>query len=155
MRRNKRKDTPTMSTALANVASVIDAPLPRVDEREFSFTNNVLSLQSRRDVLHGDFSHVLRAPVNNNNPYQIVGNSPPLRRVLELVEKVAPFEATVLLLGETGTGKELIANAIHRGSPRRDHTFVRVNCGALPAELIASELFGHERGAFTGAMQQR
>jgi formate hydrogenlyase transcriptional activator len=86
---------------------------------------------------------------------QIVGNSPALKRVLELVEKVAPFESTVLLLGETGTGKELIANAIHRGSPRREHTFVRVNCAALPAELIASELFGHEKGAFTGAMQQR
>jgi formate hydrogenlyase transcriptional activator len=86
---------------------------------------------------------------------EIVGDSPALKRVLELVDKVAPFEATVLLLGETGTGKELIANAIHRGSPRCDRTFVRVNCAALPAELIASELFGHERGAFTGAMQQR
>jgi len=86
---------------------------------------------------------------------QIVGNSPALKRVLDVVKKVAPYDSTVLLLGETGTGKELIAQAIHRESPRRDRAFVRVNCAALPAELIASELFGHEKGAFTGAMQQR
>ena len=144
-----------MSTALANVAGVIDAPLPTADNREFSFTNNVLSLQSRREVLHSDFSHVLSASENNNGSYQIVGNSPALRRVLDLVQKVAPFDSTVLLLGETGTGEELIAHAIHRGSPRSDRPFVKVNCAALPAELIASELFGHEKGAFTGAMQQR
>jgi transcriptional regulator with GAF, ATPase, and Fis domain len=75
--------------------------------------------------------------------------------VLEVVKKVAPYDSTVLLLGETGTGKELIAQAIHRGSPRCDRPLVRVNCAALPAELIASELFGHEKGAFTGALQQR
>src|SRR4030095_11756323 len=86
---------------------------------------------------------------------QIVGNSPALKGVLELVEKVARFDSTVLLLGETGTGKELIAQAIHRQSLRRDRAFVKVNCAALPAELIASELFGHEKGAFTSAMRQR
>jgi formate hydrogenlyase transcriptional activator len=78
-----------------------------------------------------------------------------LKRVLEVVKKVAPYDSTVLLLGETGTGKELIAQAIHRGSRRCDRQLVRVNCAALPAELIASELFGREKGAFTGALQQR
>jgi formate hydrogenlyase transcriptional activator len=89
------------------------------------------------------------------NDTQIVGNSPALKRVLEAVKKVAPYDSTVLLLGETGTGKELIAQAIHRESRRCDRPLVRVNCAALPAELIASELFGHEKGAFTGALQQR
>jgi formate hydrogenlyase transcriptional activator len=141
-----------MSTALATVADITNAPLPRADHSAFPFADNVLSLHTRRELPASSRTGItIEKPQAN----QIVGNSPALKRVLELVEKVAPFEATVLLLGETGTGKELIANAIHRGSPRRDHTFVRVNCGALPAELIASELFGHERGAFTGAMQQR
>src|SRR6185369_8870144 len=94
----------------------------------------------------------IRPAIDRN---QIVGNSPALKSVLELVEKVAPFDSTVLLLGETGTGKELIAQAIHRSSLRRDRPFVKVNCAALPAELIASELFGHEKGAFTSAMRQR
>jgi formate hydrogenlyase transcriptional activator len=71
------------------------------------------------------------------------------------VKKVAPFDSTALLLGETGTGKELVAQAIHQRSPRCDGPFVKVNCAALPSELIASELFGHERGAFTSAVQQR
>src|SRR6185503_13890663 len=86
---------------------------------------------------------------------EIVGNSSALRRTLELVEKVASWDSTVLLLGETGTGKELVARAIHRSSDRAHRPLIRVNCAALPAELIASELFGHEKGAFTGAMQQR
>ena len=149
------KDTQTMSTAFTNVAGVLDAPLQNGDDRKLTLNARVLSLQSRRDMRANGSSQILRAAENDITSNQIVGDSPALKRVLELVEKVAPFDSTVLLLGETGTGKELIANAIHRGSPRRDHTFVRVNCGALPAELIASELFGHERGAFTGAMQQR
>jgi formate hydrogenlyase transcriptional activator len=86
---------------------------------------------------------------------EIVGNSAALRRALELAEKVASWDSTVLLLGETGTGKELVARAIHRSSDRAHRPLIKVNCAALPAELIASELFGHEKGAFTGAMQQR
>ncbi|MGC8549173.1 MAG: sigma 54-interacting transcriptional regulator [Acidobacteriaceae bacterium] len=86
---------------------------------------------------------------------QIIGKSPTLRHVLELVETVAPNDSTVLLLGETGTGKELIARAIHDHSRRKDRTFVRLNCAAIPAGLLESELFGHERGAFTGAIRQK
>jgi formate hydrogenlyase transcriptional activator len=86
---------------------------------------------------------------------EIVGASPALRDTLALVDKVAATDATVLLTGETGTGKELIARAIHRHSRRAQHALVAVNCAALPSSLIASELFGHEKGAFTGALQRR
>jgi len=85
----------------------------------------------------------------------IVGKSPALRKVLEHVAIVAPTDSTVLLHGETGTGKELVARAIHNLSSRRDRPYVRMNCAAIPSGLLESELFGHERGAFTGALMQR
>ena len=85
----------------------------------------------------------------------IVGKSPALKRALELVETVAPSDSTVLLLGETGTGKELIARAIHDRSRRKARTFVKLNCAAIPTGLVESELFGHEKGAFTGAISQK
>jgi formate hydrogenlyase transcriptional activator len=86
---------------------------------------------------------------------QIVGNSPALESVLKYVQLVGPTDSTVLILGETGTGKELIARAVHSASPRCGRPFVKLNCAAIPAELLESELFGHERGAFTGAVAQR
>jgi len=86
---------------------------------------------------------------------EIVGSSEPLRQVLVQVSKVAPTDSTVLVLGETGTGKELIARAIHNRSKRSNRAFIRVNCAAIPPSLIASELFGHEKGSFTGATQRR
>jgi two-component system response regulator HydG len=85
----------------------------------------------------------------------VIGVSPRMQEVLQLLELVAPSEATVLLLGQTGTGKELVAQAIHLNSPRRAGSFVVVNCAALPETLLESELFGHERGAFTGATQKK
>ncbi len=94
----------------------------------------------------------IRSEMNFEN---IVGNSPALKHVLELVETVAPSDSTVLLLGETGTGKELIARAIHDSSRRKDRTFVKLNCAAIPTGLLESELFGHEKGAFTGAIIQK
>ena len=85
----------------------------------------------------------------------IVGKSPALRKVLDQIEIVAPTGSTVLLRGQTGTGKELVARALHSLSPRRDRTFVRLNCAAIPSGLVESELFGHEKGAFTGALLQK
>ena len=86
---------------------------------------------------------------------EIVGSSDAIRQVLEQVAKVAPTDSTILISGETGTGKELLARAIHKRSKRASRAFIRVNCGAIPSSLIASELFGHEKGAFTGAFQRR
>jgi len=94
----------------------------------------------------------IRSEMNFEN---IIGNSPPLKHVLELVETVAPSDSTVLLLGETGTGKELVARAIHDRSRRKERTFVKLNCAAIPTGLLESELFGHEKGAFTGAIAQK
>src|SRR4029077_3208620 len=85
----------------------------------------------------------------------IVGKSAALRRVLKQVETVAPTESTVMIYGETGTGKELVARALHNLSPRRSGALVKLNCAAIPTGLLESELFGHERGAFTGAITQR
>src|SRR5438093_3647608 len=90
-----------------------------------------------------------------HNFEEIVGESAALRRVLKEVETVAPTDSTVFIRGETGTGKELIARALHQLSPRRDRTFAKINCAAIPTGLLESELFGHEKGAFTGAITQR
>ncbi|MDB4942785.1 MAG: Response regulator of zinc sigma-54-dependent two-component system [Labilithrix sp.] len=87
--------------------------------------------------------------------YEMIGASAPMQRIFHDIEKVAPTRAGVLITGESGTGKELIARAIHRLSPRKDEAFIKVNCAAIPRELIESELFGHERGAFTGAQARR
>ena len=84
----------------------------------------------------------------------LIGSSPKFRAVLADVERIAPVDSAVLIQGETGTGKEVIARAIHEASPRRNHRFVALNCAAIPSALLESELFGHERGAFTGACTQ-
>jgi len=99
---------------------------------------------------------VLREEIDRSSMFEeIVGSSKPMSQLLKKVDKVAPSDSTVLILGETGTGKELIARALHRRSKRASRAFVKVNCAAIPQSLIASELFGHEKGAFTGALQRR
>jgi formate hydrogenlyase transcriptional activator len=110
--------------------------------------------KSEERICHENLA--LRKEIDRTSMFEeIVGCSEPMRRVLKHVEKVAPSDSTVLILGETGTGKELIARALHRRSKRSTRAFVRVNCAAIPVSLIASELFGHEKGAFTGALQRR
>jgi formate hydrogenlyase transcriptional activator len=99
---------------------------------------------------------VLREEIDRSSMFEdIVGSSEPLRKVLLQMRKVAPSDSTVLILGETGTGKELMARAMHKQSNRSGRAFIAVNCAAIPPSLIASELFGHEKGAFTGATQRR
>ena len=108
-----------------------------------------------KDRLH-DENVVLREQIDQVFMFEeIVGASPALKTVLSSIVKVAPTDSTVQITGETGTGKELIARAIHKGSQRAGNAFITVNCAAVPSSLIASELFGHEKGAFTGALQQR
>jgi len=109
-----------------------------------------------------NWGHAEEEPFDLNGPLRpeekfdgIIGRSASLRAVLDEVKIVAPTDSTVLILGETGTGKELIAQAIHKRSSRRDRPFVRVNCAAIPSGLLESELFGHERGAFTGAIARK
>jgi formate hydrogenlyase transcriptional activator len=112
--------------------------------------------RKRAEVRMRSENVALREDVERASMFEeIVGSSNSLRQVLAQVSKVAPSDTTVLILGETGTGKELIARAIHKRSARNSRTFIRVNCAAIPQSLIASELFGHEKGAFTGAIQQR
>lgn len=110
--------------------------------------------RAEQRLLNENFA--LREEVDRTSMFEeIVGSSKPMRHVVKQVEKVATSDSTVLILGETGTGKELVARALHRRSKRATRAFVRVNCAAIPQSLIASELFGHEKGAFTGASQRR
>ena len=112
-------------------------------------------IKGLRDQLYRE-NLALKEEIDQSSMFEeIVGTSPALRAVLSRVSKVAPTDSTVLITGETGTGKELIARAIHKRSQRPPAPFVSVNCAAIPRDLIASELFGHEKGAFTGAVQRR
>src|SRR5579864_1613828 len=139
-----------------------DALEIRVAERTAELTTANQELQSAQDELSQLTQKLAQENLyledeirSDANFKDIVGKSQELRRVLKLVETVAPTDSTALIYGETGTGKELIARAIHNLSSRRSRTFVRLNCAAIPAGLLESELFGHEKGAFTGAFAQR
>ena len=119
--------------------------------------SNTLSYQEvlrYRDILLDD-NRFLNRELLSQAGDEIIGGNTGLRNIMEMVQQVAPLNNTVLLMGETGTGKEVIANAIHFASPRKDGPFIKVNCGAIPESLIDSELFGHEKGAFTGAVSEK
>jgi len=112
-------------------------------------------IEALKDKLAKENAYLEEEVRTEHNIGEIVGGSAALRRVLKEVETVAPTGSTVLIRGETGTGKELIARALHELSPRRGRTFVKLNCAAIPTGLLESELFGHEKGAFTGAISQK
>jgi formate hydrogenlyase transcriptional activator len=117
--------------------------------------NALEEIRRLKDELYKE-NIVLREEISNTSMFEeVLGTSGALQRVLALAAKVAPTDSTVLIMGETGTGKELIARAIHKRSKRAQRSFVSVNCAAIPSSLIMSELFGHEKGAFTGAVQRR
>jgi len=139
------------------VGSCLDMTDRRQSEQELIDANNSLLEANQRIVtlkekLEHENVYLKEEIVVERNHFEVIGRSEPIRRVLMKAEQVAPTVSAVLLLGETGTGKELIARAIHRNSKRKDRLMVKVNCAALPASLVESELFGREKGAFTGAL---
>src|SRR5262249_18089409 len=126
-----------------------------IDDRKKAEEARKLAEEALKDQLYKE-NLALRDEVERASMFdEIVGTSNPLKAVLSRIAKVAPTDSTVLITGETGTGKELIARAIHKKSQRSGRAIVSVNCAAIPRDLIPSELFGHEKGAFTGATQRR
>jgi formate hydrogenlyase transcriptional activator len=147
-----------MSTAKGAYRSIPVALLERVASAVAVAVDNCFAyeeLRALRDRLAAENSYLQEEIKEEHNFREVVGRSPAIAGVLSLVERVAPTPSTVLVLGETGTGKELIARALHDRSPRRDRPLVKVNCSAISAGLVESELFGHVKGAFTGAIEAR
>ena len=159
--RQRQPDLPViMMTAFGSVEKAVEAMRKGAFDYILKpFKNEELKLTIAKAINHyhlvtqnRQFARELQGKYHFGN---IIGKSAQMQRIFALIEKVAPTKATVLITGDSGTGKELIARAIHYNSPRKDHPFISVNCGALPETLLESELFGHEKGAFSGAVSQR
>jgi two-component system nitrogen regulation response regulator NtrX len=151
-------DTPViMISGHGNIDTAVEA----IKKGAFDFIEKPLDLNRLMVTIRNaqdksmliEETRVLKKKINKN--WEIVGESPATLKVREMIERVAPTEARVLITGENGTGKELVARHLHSGSSRASGPFVEVNCAAIPSELIESELFGHEKGAFTSAIKQR
>jgi DNA-binding NtrC family response regulator len=163
LERLKRLDTGlevVLVTAVRTVRTAVEAmKLGAYDYLTKPFAaddlRGIVNRALERRALHREVRYLRDELARHEGFDQLIGRSPAMRRVYELVRQIADTTATVLITGESGTGKEMIARAIHRQGIRRDRPFVAVNCAALPAELLESELFGHERGAFTGAYARK
>lgn len=157
----EKPDLPViMMTAFGSVEKAVEAMRKGAFDYILKpFKNEELKLTIRKAADHYNLlrqnRYLTRFVQQRYQFSNIIGKSRQMLRIYELIEKVAPARATVLVTGESGTGKELIARAIHFNSPRKDRAFISVNCGALPENLLESELFGHEKGSFTGAVSQR
>lgn len=142
-------------TDITALVEAREAAIRRQQELERLVQERAAELERLKNSLQAESSFLREKARVDCGPQRTVGQSQAIRRVLAQVEKVAPTDSTVLLLGETGTGKELLANSIHELSLRRDRTMVSVNCAAMPAALVESELFGREKGAFTGSLSRQ
>ena len=159
-----REESPDTPVIIITGEGTIDAAVEAVREGVFDFVEKPLDPTRLKVILQRALEkretehemHVLRRRLGQVDAgVGLIGQSPAMRKVMDLVAKVAPSKASVVVGGQSGTGKEMVARAIHQLSPRRDKAFIAINCSAIPATLIESEMFGHERGAFTGADQRR
>lgn len=149
-----------MMTAFATVNTAVEA----LKSGAFDYLTKPIDIEEVKIIVKKTLEHrkleqenrYLRERIDDRFDFsEIIGSSPPMQHVFETVSLVAPTQATILITGESGTGKELIANAIHHNSPRKDTAFIKINCAALTETLLESELFGHEKGAFTGAQKRK
>ncbi len=162
--REVRRKNPSCEVIIATGHGSIDSAVEAMKEGAYHYVTKpinptvllrILGELVQRRSLEAEVSQ-LRQQLDSQYGFEnLVGRAPPMRRVFDVIRQVAPTRTTVLIHGESGTGKELVARAVHAASPRRDRPFVAVNLGAVPRELLESTLFGHERGAFTGAVQRR
>src|ERR1700737_2905131 len=162
-----REEQPDTPVVIITGKGTIDAAVEAVREGVFDFVEKPLDPARLKVIVQRALEkketmremQVLRRRLVQLHGAQsaggLIGNAPAMRKVLELVAKVAPSKASVVITGQSGTGREMVARAIHDLSPRRDKPFIAINCSAIPASLMESEMFGHERGAFTGADQRR
>lgn len=161
--KKSREYQPLTETVFLTGQATIDAAIEAMKLGAYDFLTKPCQLSELQAVVEKAHEKKLLAEkVNRQHELQLragivnlVGESPSMQQVKELIGKVAPTDSTVLIEGESGTGKEIVANAIHRNSERSDNTFVIINCGAVPDSLLESELFGHEKGAFTGAIKRK
>ncbi|MES2425329.1 MAG: sigma 54-interacting transcriptional regulator [Bacteroidota bacterium] len=152
--RNKKYCSPATLHLIEGLANQISIAVANIVANE-KINSQLIEIGNYKLQLEEEKIYLKEEIESNHNYAEIIGESTVMKNIYNLVAKVAPTYSTVLILGETGTGKELIARAIHNDSPRRDSLMVKVNCATLPANLIESELFGHERGSFTGATERR
>ena len=162
--REVRRKNPSCEVLIVTGHGSIDSAVEAMKEGAYHYVtkpvNPTLLLRILGELVHrrsleAEVSQ-LRQQLDSQYGFEnLIGRSPPMRRVFDVIRQVAPTRITVLITGESGTGKELVARAIHQNSPRKNGRFVAINCAALPATLLESELFGHEKGAFTGAVQRR